>query len=412
MYLAIHFCVLNFPFIFPTLRRFGFYVLLCCAGFVECLNVTCDNRVGTHPFRRTTACYIKRIDRRLEADEKLTFVQSYSSADKIKTVDISTEANQHGIDHLPTEVFDVFPNVEALRVNSKVKTISSSDLQGASNLTELVVSNGLEIIGIDTFPTANRLTFLSFEGNRIATIADYAFQRLSHLFSLKLQRNQLTRIKRHTFAGLSELHVLNLNQNQIQSIDDGAFQLPKLQFLQIQQNQLQTLSDNVFTGMTDLIDVSISGNRLRQINKSLYGLSNLKKIDLSFNQIADIDLNRFAAEFPALVDLRLVGSGFTFNTTLQNKRTNVNTSSSVLEYIYLDRNNLSNPVELHALHLFGELTTLSLENNLFTHFDLGDRRLKETLPKLEYLSLDGNLIDQDNINKIAQNLKSDAIYLN
>lgn len=384
--------------------------MICCTTLVQCLNVTCQNRVGNHPFRRLHACYIKAIDRALAPSEQLAFQQSYSSPDKIKSVDIFLEPDQHGIDHIPTEVFSSFPHLETLHVNSNVKSISSSDFQSASNLTELAVSNGIETIPANIFPANNRLTFLSFEANRISSIDDYAFERLHRLFSLKLQRNQLTIINRHTFVGLSELYVLNLNENQIISIADDAFELPKLQFLQIQQNRLTTLSDRTFRGLPNLIDLSLSENRIETIMQSLHGLLNLKKIDLSFNQIDDIDLNEFA-KFPMLIDLRLISSGFTFAATKQNQNYQAGESSQ-LEYIYLDRNNLSDSSELLALMPFAKLNTLSLENNLYSTFEINGKILKEILPKLKYLSLDGNLIEPSNFTEIAEDMKMNLIFLN
>lgn len=357
------------------------------------MNVTCHNRIGSHPFQRANTCYIKNIDRPLHQNEELVFLQSYSSPEKIKTLDISTHENEPGINHIPIEAFRWFNRLEFLRVNSKVATISPSDFELTTNLTELVVSNQLQTVRRGIFPSTNKLTFLSFESNRISTIEDYAFETLTRLFSLKLQTNQLETIKRHTFTGLNVLFVLNLNQNRIRVIENGAFDgLSQLQFLHLQQNQLETLYDEVFHGLNSLIDISLSSNKLSRINESLKYLNKIKKIDLNYNQILDLDLIEFA-KFPALIDLRLINSGFSFGKTIQTQN-KPSTTASILEYLYLDNNNLSNPLDLGALRIFCELRELSLDDNLYENFNVGFKSIKEILPKLQFISLEGNDIDQ------------------
>lgn len=376
-------------------------------GSVCGLNMTCQNRIGFHPFRRLNTCYIKSIDHSPESAEKLNFMHSYNLAEKIKTLDILTEPNEPGIDHIPVEVFETFVNLETLRINSKVSTIRPDDFAKTSNLTELVLSNQLESISRGIFPANNRLVFLSFESNRISNIDDYAFEHLSKLFSLKLQQNCLEEIKKETFSGLSALHVLNLNRNRIHKIQDGAFEsLYALQFLHFQNNQLETLTEGIFRDLPNLTDISISNNRLHHIYNSLQHLRNVKKIDLNYNHILDLDLSEFA-QLPALIDLRLISSGFRFKSS-ENLPS---LTSSPLEYLYLDQNNLSNPKELRTLHMFGELKELSLDRNLYHDLNLGDKKLIEILPKLKCISLDGTNIDEYNISRIAAELNSDAITL-
>lgn len=371
------------------------------------LNVTCQNQIGFHPFRRLNACYVKSIDRSPKADEKLNFLHSYNLAENIKTLDISTEPNEPGIDHIPVEVFETFVNLETLRINSKVSTIRIDNFDKFSHLTELVLSNQLESIPRAIFPANNRLVFLSFGSNRISNIDDSAFEHLNQLFGLKLQQNNLEEIKKETFSGLSALHVLNLNRNRIRRIQDGAFEtLCALQFLHLQNNQLETLTEGIFRGLRNLTDISISNNRLHHIYNSLQHLRNVKKIDLNDNHIVDLDLIEFA-KLPALIDLRLISSGFSFKLS-ENLPT---MTSSPLEYLYLDQNNLSNPMDLRTLYMFGELKELSLDYNLYNDFNLGDKKLIEILPKLMYISLDGTNIDEYNISRIAAELKNDAITL-
>lgn len=382
----------------------------------ECLNVTCHNRIGSHPFRRLNTCYIKWFDRPLQNGEQLEFLQSYGLPEKIKTLDISMGFGDVDIDHIPIEAFSWFTNLESLRVNSKVASISASDLEQAHNLTELVISDQLQILERGIFPSNNRLTFLSFESNRINKIEDFTFAKLNRLFSLKLQKNHLETIRKDTFSGLGTLHVLNLNQNRIRVIQNGAFEgLNKLQFLHLQQNQIENLYDGVFHGLTNLIDISLSKNRIHHINKSLQILSEIKKIDLDYNEIEDLNVNEFA-NFRSLVDLRLISSGINLKNpkSEQNERTEEENpkATSMLEYLYLDNNNLSNPLDLQLLSVFSELKELSLDDNMFDHFNLDGKKIKEIWPKLQFLSLEGNDIDPSVLSSIKDELNPQMATIN
>lgn len=398
-----------------------FYVLvvfwlICAENVLECLNVTCHNRIGSHPYRRLNTCYIKWFDRPLQNGEQLAFLQSYGLPEKIKTLDLTMGFGDLGIDHIPVEAFSWFTNLESLRVNSKVASISASDLEQAHNLTELVISDQLQLLERGIFPSNNRLTFLSFESNRINEIEDFAFEQLNRLFSLKLQKNHLETIRKDTFSGLGNLHVLNLNQNRIRVIQNGAFEgLNKLQFLHLQQNQIENLYDGVFYGLTNLIDISLSKNRIHHINKSLQILTEIKKIDLDYNQILDLNVNVFT-NFRSLVDLRLISSGFNFKNTKNEENERVEDENprptSMLEYLYLDNNNLSNPLDLQVLSVFSELKELSLDDNLYEHFNLNGKRIKEIWPKLRYLSLEGNDIDPSVLSSIKDELNPQMATIN
>ncbi|XP_055296609.1 leucine-rich repeat-containing protein 15-like [Sitodiplosis mosellana] len=390
---------------FHLFRLFVGYLLLSNVSISQCLNVTCHNQIGSHPFHRMNTCYITRIDRLLEINEHLTFIQSYGSPDKIKTLDISTPPDDPGIDHVPVEAFHWFPHLESLRVNSKLTSITATDLELAANLTQLMISNQLLLIPVGIFPLNNNLTFLSFESNRISTIDDYAFKGLNHLFSLKLHKNQLETIKRHTLSGLNVLHVLNLNENKIRVIESGAFEdLSELEFLHLQQNRLEILYDDIFHGLINLIDISLRENRITDINESLKNLMSIKNINLDHNHIDNLDLNEFA-KFPSLVVLRLINTTFSFDKTKQSRNEHTPTTSK-LQYLDLDKNNLSNPLDLQSLGIFSKLKELSLDNNLYYNFNWSGEALKMLLPNLKFISLEGNGIDQSVLTSITDEVNT------
>lgn len=270
---------------------------------IECLTVKCDNRLNDYSTLNDT-CYVKTLEREVNDKEKLDFDLWYTTPDKIKDFDIYTSDNQSSIDHIPTEVFDFFPSLETLRVNSKVKVILPTDLQKGTSITTLVVSDQLEKITKVIFSFSKQLQFLKLYGNRIKEIDDLAFDGLDRLFSLDLQDNELTEIRRNTFAGLPELHTLMLYRNQIKTIEDNSFQLPKLEHLHLYSNKLTTLSDSTFVGLVNIRSISLKNNQLNTINNSLYILQNIMKIDLRRNKITDVNREKFS-KLPKLNNLKL-----------------------------------------------------------------------------------------------------------
>lgn len=308
---------------------------------------------------------------------------------------------------IPSGFFQRFPKLNEVRISTGLKTIQEYDFKSSDALTILNLSkNELQVIPKGVFSKATKLAIIELQLNGLTTIEDYAFIGLNSLAKLRLENNSLTILKERTFAGAPNLDDINLQNNQIQSIEDGAFDLPKLKNLQLSHNSIRVLSDNVFVGAPNLGLIELKENGLSHIGQSFYGCERLTWLDLGNNQINDIDLQSFA-KLPKLNYLWLKNSGFRFK---ENVTLAPDTAKSQLFRLDLSENGLNNSDVLLRLESSGyaDLKVLSLENNNFTVID----ELIELKQKFQYLyslSLSGNFFDYNWIENAVQTLNVQGV---
>lgn len=330
------------------------------------------------------ACYIVDFFT-VNAGEKLTF-ESETKADEILWLNfwIPKFSNEepNNITEIPTEIFELFPNLQSLSLTARIKTVHKTDLQNAHKLQNLLLANNeLESIPALVFSAADNLEKLDLSFNRIHEIQDNAFAGSNKLKYLYLQRNALTKITRNAFSGLPKLRSLILDHNEIEEIEDGAFNLPNLKELGINKNKLKILSDNMFLGTPLLYKLQIKGNKLTHIGQSLYNLNGIEYISLENNQIEDVDLAQFA-KLRTLEYLFLENNGHPFDNSSLFEVDNSTRLQSTLKYLIISGNKLSNSEILQDLsHLnLAYLERLDLDGNEFQRINFDD--LKQNFPKL------------------------------
>lgn len=292
----------------------------------------------------------------------------------VKQAVILTETGEPFVDHIPNELFRLFPNLSYLRINSQISEIKSPDFNSSTKLTHLYLTrNKISKLIAGTFQTLN-LTVLDLSNNEIETIDDFTFSGQSYLHNLSLPRNKLTVIKRNTFDGLIALDALVLESNEIVSIEDGAFStLVKLGKLYLFGNKLKSLNDNMFTGLTALKLLSLKRNEIDRIGNSMYNWSSIEKISLAENPVGDVDLMKFA-QLPKLKELDLEKTGFDLKSFDIGSGATVESS---LEGIDLQHNNLTDTNDLKKLRIFPKLTKVKLKGNLYNNFSININSVRD-----------------------------------
>lgn len=306
------------------------------------------------------------------------------------------------IDYVPSQMFTYFPNVKLLSMMSKIKTIAANSFEHATKLESLTLGPDIEAIQVGAFNGAINLKELTFS-NKITNIDDNTFSGLDELQSLILLNNKLTVISSNMFTGLPKLSVLSLEENTIETIEDGALNLPSVTSLILSGNKLNTLPDMVFAGLPNLNKIELN-HAIKHIGKSLDILLNIEVISMNDNQIDDIDLFELA-KLPKLTELSLENSGFSFQKLNEDKAS----IESTLKVLNIGRNNLTDPTELLNLKFLTNLESLNLNENLYTNFDLGQKSIKEILPKLTFIHLKSTKISEDEINKLTEEMKVNGI---
>lgn len=291
------------------------------------------------------------------------------------------------IDHIPPEVFTMFPNLQELWfLVETAKEITSVDLLPAKNLTHLYfTSNKIRRLSAGTFEPM-KLEYLKVDKNMIEIIEDFTFANLTSLQSLYLHRNKLTVIGREVFYGLSELLVLDLGENEIRTIEAGAFDdLGKVQRLDLNDNKLIVLNDHLFDGLGKLNTLLLNGNFLKAMNdeSSIYTLASLKILHLYNNSISELNLMKFA-KLPSLEKLKLN------NNKINLENYNVSqvklSFQSPLLYLNLAYNSLTTVASIEVLHIFPNLHELELHGNSKELDDWNvDPKNITFLPNLKYI---------------------------
>jgi len=191
---------------------------------------------------------------------------------------------------------------------NRINTISSSSLENAPNLSELILDdNELSNFGIGkgAFDRLRQLRRISLIRNKLTEFPTKLPPSVNELY---LTQNQISYVSGESLRGLVNLEVLYLDRNKLHdgSFVAGGFESlvnlrtlelssnlirhipPRISFtldkLHITANQLQYLRRSELDGLHNLRHLDVAYNRLRSVEHgTLEGLKNLQRVDLSGN---------------------------------------------------------------------------------------------------------------------------------
>lgn len=123
--------------------------------------------------------------------------------------------NRKGLRSLPTNLFDVFPDLEALKVsNCSVTSVNDKHFRSLSKLKYLnSESNEIVIISSDAFVNLISLKFLYLGHNRIPFLGKRTFASLKALKKLSVSFNEITFLNSQIFSPLVNVENLELWNN-------------------------------------------------------------------------------------------------------------------------------------------------------------------------------------------------------
>lgn len=335
---------------------------------------------------------------------------------------------------MPSDTFEVFPNVRVLVLRCDLRRLSVRDLNASKlifldagynnrlNVVEAKLFGGVptlelidfgfnEIERIDpnafdgigkaqtvflggnklkgianrTFASAVNLRKLDLSLNEIATLGSEAFKGLQNLRTLLLNQNRIARLASTIFASLKQLERLDLSVNRIASIENGTLDnLERLRFLDVAFNRIKTIDEDFFAGTVNLMTLHLSGNQIE--NFTTESLDKLRHFDISFNPIEVFEAISFASS-PSIKSLELRGCSLTeIDSTFFDQHDGI-------ELLDLSLNNITGFV-LSAFEPLKRLQFLKLDSigirafgeNFTAEFD-------EYLPSLRFINLAGNTLD-------------------
>lgn len=334
---------------------------------------------------------------------------------------------------IPSDAFEVFPNVRVLVLRCDLQRLSARDLnasklifldagynnrltvlesrlfEGAPTLelidfgfneieriepnafggigmaqTVYLGGNKLKSVASRTFAGAVNLRKLDLSLNEIALLGSEAFAGLRSLRTLLLNQNRIARLAATIFASLERLERLDLSVNRIASIENGTFDnLERLRFLDVAFNRIKAINEDCFAGTVNLMTLHLSGNLIE--NFTTESLERLRHFDISFNPIGAFEAISFASS-PSIKSLEMRGCNITdIDSTLFEQHGDI-------ELLDVSLNNITE-FELSAFEPLKHLQFLKLDTtdirafgeNFTADFD-------EYLPSLRFINLAGNTL--------------------
>lgn len=295
--------------------------------------------------------------------------------------------NFHWIDRsvlksFPSKIFDTFSNISLIHLAVGVTELKESDFASAGNLMFLYLAkNGVTRLTEGVFSKLSKIIRINLDFNQIVEIQDYAFKNLNTLEDIVLEGNYINTLTRNTFTGAPNLLNLYLSRNEIETIENGAFNLEKLQYLDLSDNRLTTIENGLFANAPALSSIYLEVNYFNQVPMEILKSPSLKTVSLIDNDITSVDLIDFA-KMPKLDYLDLTSTG----AKLSPIKSVPAQIDSPLTEIGLSGNGYSDPNILQQLYIFKKLKTIQLDTNDFTHIDHIDE-IKQHVPELETIAL-------------------------
>lgn len=164
-------------------------------------------------FVKFANCVVKNIEDFNENQPIKIEFEDKRARHNINSLDLSIYADIPSLafSALLIEVFAELQTLKILNINlSEIKFLSSEKVAPAKHLEEFI-----------------------FFRCEISEVQSHTFSGFDIITDLLLDYNLLTHIKRDTFVGMPSLTTLKLTHNEIGTIEDGAFDLPKLRFFEI-----------------------------------------------------------------------------------------------------------------------------------------------------------------------------------
>ncbi|PSN56249.1 hypothetical protein C0J52_00418 [Blattella germanica] len=298
--------------------------------------------------------------------------------------------NNH-LPSLPGNVFSALRVVRLMLRDNGLERVVASWLAGLEDtlLEIFVVEPRLRSLPADSMEQLRGLEAITLQGGALRRLPRLA--GLPRLRYLHVQAPSLQELSPHGFRALADLEqILVANSPHLTRLEGGLLQdLPRMRLLNISYCGLAWIHPRALTRLPALKEIALVGNRLADPGmvgravRDLPALSVLRLDDNLFDRLGEASF----VDLPALRELSISGNRI---TELQRGAFD---RLPVLRRIDLSRNRL---VRLHPeafLQHSASVEELWLASNSLDH--IGEvRAVLDTLPRLRYLDLSNNYIEE------------------
>lgn len=164
---------------------------------------------------------------------------------------------------VPSNIFNVFPNLEALEVdNVEGITFTPPDFVFAENLREVrIVNINMPVLGPSPFTLAPSIHILTLENNGMNSLGANPFEGLVNVQRISFANNNIQNLTPLMTANLASLTHFDASNNNITQIDGRLFlNSPDLEVVDFSGNNLNAIGSNIFNVNENLTQARFSGN--------------------------------------------------------------------------------------------------------------------------------------------------------
>uniref|UniRef100_A0A182LRN7 Uncharacterized protein n=1 Tax=Anopheles culicifacies TaxID=139723 RepID=A0A182LRN7_9DIPT len=279
------------------------------------------------------------------------------------------------IDFVDPSVLQYFPNVTAIKVSQRVRSLQSNTFEWAKTLTQVLLDdNLLTAIPKKAISVLPSLATLSIGNNRLEALGDGdEFVGLDNLKCIVLERNFISTLHPLTFASSRALKELYLQENRLTSLD--GLVLPDenhLEVLDLSKNYLKHVNESVFARMHGLKELSLAGNLFETLRASSFAdLHALKRLNLDDNFLKTLPPKLFISN-RQLVELKVA------ENQLVKLPVNVFAGLKNLQILHLHSNQLTH-VPDETFRDQPEFEELTLFRNRIANFERSFLKCSEVL---------------------------------
>lgn len=160
--------------------------------------------------------------------------------------------------------------------------LKAGKLQGSK---QLKLSCGLNHFPTEIFDLADTLEILDLSGNALSSLPD-DLNRLHKLRILFCSSNQFTRVP-EVLGKCQNLSMIGFKANQIEHIPESAIPTQTLRWLILTDNAIKTLPASI-GDCKDMQKLMLAGNQLNRLPESLANCKNLELLRISANQLESL----------------------------------------------------------------------------------------------------------------------------
>lgn len=247
--------------------------------------------------------------------------------------------------------------------NNKLTEVKAENFENITNLRLITLNNNqIKEVEEKAFGHLENLMEIWLSNNKLKFIPRLLPRNLQKLF---LDHNEIYEIGRRIFPINSKLEVLSLDTNKVERISDGAWgEMPMLKRINLNANKLKIIKTGAFSNISTLECLKLSNNPIEMIETgALKDLNSMNELSLSYLNAQTTQLSQ---DFPGSL-------AYTENINFVNSPGLV---KSFLGLIENSKNVVLSKTKVMSLQ-YNELENLPKE-------------LKEALPNVEKLFIDGN----------------------